>query len=397
MSARFPYVFILAGLSLLNGCGGSAAQSVAVQDAPTLTQERAASAASSTPTLVVTPMETSASGEAQKPSEALNPLTGLPPAAPVLLDRRPIAVKVANYPRYMRPQSGLTLADQVFEYYIESELTRFVAVFYGNDSEWVGPVRSGRYFDEHVQRMYQAYLVFKFADPRELNYFRSSDFARFLVTPTNGLCPPFHFLAERARTVEQYNNSYFDTTRWKDCVAHNGMDDDHPTLRAEYFSESAPRGDLPGVRVYTYYSVDSYHYWEYAPETHLYYRYQETADSRKGEESYEALMDRVTGEQVHAANVVVLFANHTFANSYDRDDEVFQIDLNGSGEAYLFRDGEGFLARWQRTDLDQPLLLTTLSNDPIPLRPGITFYEVIGLRSDVDQGDGEWSFHHYWP
>ncbi|MGZ9224716.1 MAG: DUF3048 domain-containing protein, partial [Anaerolineales bacterium] len=70
---------------------------------------------------------------------SLNPLTGLLPSDASLMERRPLAIKVANYPRYVRPQSGLTLADTVFEYYIEAGLTRFIAVFYGNDSEWVGP------------------------------------------------------------------------------------------------------------------------------------------------------------------------------------------------------------------------------------------------------------------
>jgi len=50
----------------------------------------------------------------------INPLTGLPQADPSLLERRPMAIKIANYTRYVRPQSGLTLADQVFEYYIEA-------------------------------------------------------------------------------------------------------------------------------------------------------------------------------------------------------------------------------------------------------------------------------------
>ncbi|RIK28608.1 MAG: hypothetical protein DCC56_15900 [Anaerolineae bacterium] len=330
-------------------------------------------------------------------SGALNPLTGLPPADPSLLNRRPMAIKVANYPRYMRPQSGLTLADQVFEYYIEDGLTRFIAVFYGNDSEWVGPVRSGRYFDEHIQRMYQAYLVFKFADPRELDYFKASDFAKFLVTPTNGLCPPFHFLPERINTVEEYNNSYFDTVRWKDCVTNNGMDNNHPYIRNGYYSDAAPAGDLPGTKINTYYSVDSYHYWEYNSNLHLYYRYQEINDSRDGEDEFAPLVDRVTGAQVGASNVIVLFVTHTFANAYDEDDEVFQIDLTGSGEAYVFRDGVGILAKWYRTNRDQPLLLTTLGGSPIYMRPGITFYEVIGSRSYVDQGDGEWSFRHDWP
>lgn len=330
-------------------------------------------------------------------SGALNPLTGLPPSDPSLLNRRPLAIKVANYPRYMRPQSGLTLADQVFEYYIEDGLTRFIAVFYGNDSEWVGPVRSGRYFDEHIQRMYQAYLVFKFADPREMNYFNASDFSNYLVTPTNGMCPPFHFLPERMNTVEEYNNSYFNTVRWKDCVTFNGFDNNRPYIRNGYYSDPAPAGDLPGTKITTYYSVDSYHYWEYNPDAHLYYRYQEINDTRDGVEEYAPLMDRVTGAQVSASNVVVLFVTHTFANAYDQEDEVFQIDLTGSGEAFVFRDGVGILAKWYRTNPDQPLLLTTLGGSPIYMRPGITFYEVIGSRSYVDQGDGEWSFRHDWP
>ena len=113
------------------------------------------------------------------------------------MERRPLAIKIANYPRYVRPQSGLTLADQVFEYYIEDGLTRFTAVFYGNNSEWVGPVRSGRFFDENIQRMYQSYLVFKFADKRVLDYFKTTDFADFLVVPSNGACPPFRIMESR--------------------------------------------------------------------------------------------------------------------------------------------------------------------------------------------------------
>jgi hypothetical protein len=330
-------------------------------------------------------------------SGALNPLTGLPPSDPNLLNRRPMAIKVANYPRYMRPQSGLTLADQVFEYYIEDGLTRFIAVFYGNDSEWVGPVRSGRYFDEHIQRMYQSYLVFKFADPRELDYFRASDFSQYLVTPTNGICPPFHFLPERINTVEEYNNSYFNTVKWKDCVVNGAVLNNHPTIRNGYYSDPAPAGDLPATKIATYFSVDSYHYWEYNAEQHLYYRFQEINDTRDGVEEYAPLVDRVTGSQVSAANVVVLFVTHTFANPYDQDDEVFQIDLTGSGEAYVFRDGVGIVATWYRTNKDQPLLLTTPNGSPIYMRPGITFYEVIGTRSYADQGDGEWSFRHDWP
>lgn len=327
---------------------------------------------------------------------SLNPLTGLPPADPALLERRPLAIKVANYPRYIRPQSGLTLADHVFEYYIEAGLTRFIAVYYGDESEWVGPVRSGRYFDESIQRMYQAFLVFKLADPRVLDHFKFSDFSDFIVIPTNGSCPPFKLMP--TRDIEVYNNSYFYTPNWDECIARNNLNNDRPVIRSGFFNDLTPLSELQGNRIVTYYSVDSYNYWHYVPETQQYIRYQETGDIRNNKpEKFEPLMDAMTATAVHASNVVVLLASHTFANTFDQEDEVYQIDLTGSGEAYVFRDGVGIPARWHRTNDNQPLLITAANGTLLYMRPGITFYEVIGSHSYVDQGDGEWHFHHDTP
>lgn len=330
-------------------------------------------------------------------SADLNPLTGLPPSDPALMDRRPLAIKVANYPRYIRPQSGLTLADNVFEYYIEAGLTRFIAVFYGNNSEWVGPVRSGRYFDENIQRMYHAYLVFKFADPRVESHLKNSDIAPFLVVPGLGKeCPPYHIM--ETRDVEDYSNSYFNTFEWKDCVIKGDMDDHRQGIRQGFFDDDVPVSELPGTQLFGYYTVDSYHNWRYDPGTNEYLRYQEISDTRSGKpESYAPLIDQVTGETVHAANVVYLMAYHTFSNTFDEEDEVFQIDLTGFGEAYVFRDGIGIPARWIRTNVDQPLLLVTTNGAPIYFRPGITFYEVFGSASYVDHESGEWKFHHETP
>lgn len=326
----------------------------------------------------------------------INPLTGLPQDDPSLLERRPMAIKVANYPRYIRPQSGLTLADQVFEYYIEGGLTRFTAVFYGNDSEWVGPVRSGRFFDEHIARMYQAFLVFKFADKRVLEYFQTTDIAEYLVVPTIGECPPYRVMS--SRNIEDYNNNYFDTVRWGECVEENDLPDDKAYLRGNFGWEVPQAPGVEGLRVFTYYSEYSYNYWEYLPENGEYIRFQEKSDTHDGKpEAYLPLQDNVTGLQVHAANVVVLFAYHEFANPFQEDDEVYHIDLTGTGEAYVFRDGMGYPAKWHRLTKDQPLMLTTPAGIPLALHPGLTFYEVIGRNSYASQGEGEWFFHHTTP
>ena len=370
----------------------------ALQSLTAIASDTAPSDSASTPTAIPAPTDVMISPVTAVPAvdaNALNPLTGLPPSDPMLLNRRPLAIKVAIFPRYMRPQSGLSLADQAFEYYIEDGLTRFIAVFYGNDSEWVGPVRSGRYFDENVQRMYHAYLVFKFADPRELGYFKGSDFSQFLLTPTIGRCPPFRFLPEREATVEAYNNSYFDTVRWAECVAEGKLENNKPFLREGFFSDQPPLATLTGTKISTYYSVDSYNYWLYNSQDQQYYRYQEISDTRDGKpESYEPVIDRVTNQHVHASNVVVILAYHAFNNPYDHADQVYDIDLKGSGEAYVFRDGVGMPATWVRANADQPLIFIKPDGTIIPMKRGVTFYEVMGTRSFVDQGGGEWNFHH---
>ena len=168
-----------------------------------------------------------------------NPLTGLTAANPTLLERRPIAVKITQFPRLVRPQSGLTLADVVYEYYIEDGLSRFIAVFYGNDAEMAGPVRSGRFFDEHIARMYQAFFVFKYADPRVYDYYQESDLKDFLVVPTIASCPPFEMGPTKR---DDYNNVFFNTTKFKDCIAkHPNIDNGRPKIRSSFFSTLLPR------------------------------------------------------------------------------------------------------------------------------------------------------------
>ena len=168
----------------------------------------------------------------------INPLTGLAASDPELLNRRPIVVKITLFPRYVRPESGLTLADVVYEYYIEAGLTRFIAVFYGNNAEMAGPIRSGRFFDEHIARMYQAFFVFKYADPRVYDYYENSDLKHFLVVPGNGACPPFVLGPDERDT---YNNIILNMVKFKDCVTkRQDVDNNRPLLRSSFFSNLSP-------------------------------------------------------------------------------------------------------------------------------------------------------------
>ena len=322
--------------------------------------------------------------------EGINPLTGEYPSSIDLLERRPIASKIALFPRYIRPMSGLTLSDVVFEYYIEAGLTRFVAVFYGNDADQVGPVRSGRFFDEHVARMYQSYLVFKYADPRVYDYLKSTNINQFLIVPGSTACPPF-FIGKSDRDRDTYNNIFFNTTKFAACLEKQEKDNSSPDLRAGYFSVAPPSFAEPVLGIYTRYSLDNYHYWGYDPTSHIYYRHQEINNVRDegNTPNYAPLRDALTNQQVSADNLVYLFVPHTFENSYQEEDEVYHIDLFGSGKAYLFRDGIVLPAYWQRTETDQPLLITDLKGMPLSLKPGRTFYEVLGESSTYTEKNAQ--------
>jgi hypothetical protein len=324
-----------------------------------------------------------------------NPLTGLPVNNPALLERRPIAVKVGNSPDYVRPQSGLSLADVVYEYYIEWGDSRFIAIFYGNDSPHVGPVRSGRYFDEHVTHMYNAFLVFKFADPRELTYLRASDLANYLITPGFGACPPF---VDGVVGREDYNNYFFDTSQWAKCAVKKGVDNVRHAISGGFFSQEVPPSALVVNKIYTYFSIYNYHYWQYDAFFHKYFRYQEANDMVNGRrEAYAPLSDAQTGLPVTADNVVILFVPYTFATENEAEDEVYHVDLIDSGNAYVFRDGVAIPATWNRIDEYQPILLTTLLGTPIYLHPGQTFYEVIGTTSSYTQNGTDWLFQFATP
>ncbi len=77
---------------------------------------------------------------------ATSQLNGLPVEDPSLLDRRVLAVKIDNHPD-ARPQSGIDQADMVFEYMAEG-VTRFNTLWLQSDSEYLGPMRSGRPTDQ---------------------------------------------------------------------------------------------------------------------------------------------------------------------------------------------------------------------------------------------------------
>ncbi len=322
----------------------------------------------------------------------INPLTGLFAVNPIALERRPIAMKIPNAPHSVRPQFGVSLADQVWEYHLEWGLTRFVAIFYGNDAIKAGPIRSGRIFDAHLMDMYNAILVYNGADARVLNHF-SNIGQRFNLMVVERECPPLC----RDEDFPEPHNLFGNTLQIHDYVKKIGAEDPRFDLASNFFYSLAPASTDVVNRIYIYYSYANYAYWDYNTELERYFRYQGDVNLLDGqEEVYKQLTDRLNGNPIIADNIVTIFVPHRFFLK-SSDTEIFEIDLVGSGDATVFRNGKVYEAQWERTDKNLPLAIQKPNGAPFPLKPGITFFQVLHTTSETVDNGKVWTFYFRRP
>ncbi len=333
----------------------------------------------------------------------VNPLTGLRVADPNLLNRRPIVIKVENLPREHRPQYGLSLADLVFEYYTEQGTTRFAAVFYGQDADKVGPIRSGRFFDVHVVQMYRAVFIFGSAYSAFFNRFANSDFASRMVLENPQSCPALCRFEPQGRNFLMAN-----TRELGAYLKSRNVDNSRQPLDGMYFNLQAPAGGEVGEQVYVRYSGAIYNRWDYDPATGRYLRFVDAKDDiNRNDPQYVQLTDALTNQPVAADTVVTLCVPHEYffksaeievldmkmdasAGSYRGCDG--QIYSGGTGAAYVARDGKIYKAQWSRPKQDAPLTLLDEQGNPFPFKPGQSWFEVIGASSKVEKSDNGYRF-----
>ncbi|MFH1523741.1 MAG: DUF3048 domain-containing protein [Chloroflexota bacterium] len=323
-------------------------------------------------------------GPSNFPSD-VDPLTGLPVANPALLDRRPMVIKVSNLPRDVRPQWGLSFADLVFEYYTEEGSTRFAAVFYGNDAEMVGSIRSGRFIDAHLVRGYKAIFAFGYAYVAEMDRYLSSEFADRLVVEGPGV--PL-----KRYDPNGYNYLVVNTADLSAYATSEGIDNGRQNLDGMSFKLEAPVDGQGVEQVIVRYSGSIYNRWDYDQTTGKYLRFSDTLDDFDvHNEQYAQLTDRLTDQPIAFDNVVVLYVSHELYSP-----GIYDILFSGSGDGYAFRDGQAYQVKWQRNSTDV-VSLTNLDGTPFSFKPGTTWFEVVGLRSTVEQTDQGWRFTHLMP
>ena len=318
----------------------------------------------------------------------INPLTGLS-TDPALLDRRPMLIKVSNLPREVRPQSGLSRADIVFEYYTEEGTTRFIAIYYGKDAEQVGSIRSARFFDEHIIRMYRGFFVFGSGDERVRDRLYGSGLNERLIVEWQVGCPAL------CRPDPLTNYLMADTAALREYIHAQGISDERQGLEGMRFRMQAPDGGQAANQVYAWYSAVIYNRWDYDPPSGRYYRYVDVENTLEGQpEVYKPLREALGDVPISADNVVILLMPHDF---YSISPEIVEIQFYRSGPAYAFRDGLAYELEWARPNENGVLQLFTKDGEAFPLKPGTTWFEVMGISTLFYPTEEHWRFEMRFP
>lgn len=251
----------------------------------------------------------------------------------------PMAVMIENSVG-VRPVSGLSRADLVYEALVEGGITRYMAIFHRHDADEIMPVRSSRsYYLDWLAGLDATYMHIGGA---------ISDNPRAVALPrifNEGTLSYMNVYGSWWRRNDRFapHNAFTSTTRMKDAQEKLGWarvttleawaykDDDGPAETANTTAISLSYG----VSGSSSYSVD----WAYNAEKN-YYNYSVGG---------VAQTDPTTNEEVTAKNVIIVLTGLTAAN--DGYGHVL-YDTIGSGRALIFIDGTVVDGTWEKPDLE---------------------------------------------
>ena len=307
--------------------------------------------------------------------DGYNPLTGLPLDNPDVLRRNPLLVSITNFPLSARPQAGLAEAAQVWETSIGQGMTRFLAVYYGDYLEAleeaealsqvedrygfvIGPVRSGRIAFEEIKTIF----------PDSKLVIRSA--SRVVIARLTNV------VVLDALDPQDVNSAGLRLADVEDLVTSSADPNDYAGLT---FTSDPPAGGEDGASLRIVYNVFDDVGWEFDPVRGVYLRSQNRA--AEGGKLFPAT-DRLSGEQLAAENVVLLFASHRFENLAGTILEI-KLAYIQKNNGLLFRDGKRYDIKWGT--VGQTLRIKDNEGHPFPLKPGRTFFEVVSYQSTWDE------------
>lgn len=281
------------------------------------------------------------------------PLTGLPMPGGVPL-RPVLAVKIENTP-IARPQSGLDVADVVYEEVVEGKITRFLAMFQSTTTEAVGPIRSVRATDPNI--VWPVGGIFAYSGGVDFNVRLIREAPVNAVDETAAQANDSMY---RDRGREAPHNLY----GVPDKLWELGGQPAPPPSLFQYLGEGETFAGEPVAAVVVPFESG------YAPT----YTYDAPTKSWKRSYGFDPFV-AASGRQIAPANVVIQFVDYAGGAGNEGAEGV----TVGEGDVWVFADGQLVRGRWVRPDRAQPAAFVDGGGRPIKLVPGSTWVHLVPI------------------
>lgn len=289
-------------------------------------------------------------------------LTGLP-VDPIVNQRTVTGVMIENSV-WARPQSGLGQAGVVFEAIAEAGITRFLALYQDTAPNNVGPIRSARpYFVQwalgfdagyaHVGGSPEALADIKTWNVRDLNQFYNGSF--------------YHRISSRAAP----HNVYTGIGTLNQLEVNKGYTTSHYTgfVRKK---KAFRRKNQPITARSINFAVSG-------PTYYVHYDFDAKTDSYLRSEGGAPHIDANTNQQIKPVVVIALVIPYNLeADGYHSN-----YGIIGSGQAYIFQDGQVIAGKWSKSGNAAQLTFTDAAGKTIPLNPGQTWLTAVSAVNQV--------------
>lgn len=317
---------------------------------------------------------------------------------------RPLGIMVENHPE-ARPQSGMSSSDVIYEAVAEGGITRFLNVFYCQDAEFVGPVRSARtYFLDFISE-YGSYPLYTHvggancdastgsgcangakADAlgqiRDYGWSRYNDLDQFGV-PCPVLCRYEDRLPNRATEHTMYTGTSKLWNFAKEQRDLTNVDSDGNSWDEDFrkyeFKDDAKDSARPASQTV------SFDFWSGYNDFSVKWKYDRTTNSYLRFTGGQPHLDFNTKKQLTAKNIIILFMTESRANDGYPGNLHMLYGTKGSGNALVFQDGKQIKAEWEKKDRESRTILTNrTTGEEIPFTRGKLWFEIVSPDTDID-------------
>ena len=306
------------------------------------------------------------SGSGDPESESVAPEEDVPPICPLTGEDPPkgidparpaIALKIENSPD-SRPQSGLDQADIVYEEIVEGGVTRFMAIYHCHDVAEGGPVRSARFDDPKIAKPFTRILAFSGANDIVIRELKKQKL--IALDEINASGGPLFRVPPGSTDV---HSVFANTVKLRKLGKKKGKADPPDHSFFEF-------GDIPdgGGKVK---SVTL----NFNPSNEIVWRWKGKRWVR-----FEAGVPFTSsgGGQIGTPNLLVqeVEVNNSKSITDVAGNPSPDIDLNGKGRAFLFRDGRLVRGTWKANKDGIPSFESN-GGDPFAFEVGSTWIELL--------------------